>query len=47
MNDGSESKVISFTIPKNQINAIKNKQIVGNQIVDKATDVWILPSLLN
>lgn len=47
MNDGSESKVISFTVPKNQINAIKNKQIVGNQIVDKATDVWILPSLLN
>lgn len=47
MNDGSESKVISFTVPKNQINAIRNKQIVGNQIVDKATDVWILPSLLN
>ncbi|EDT71926.1 putative lipoprotein [Clostridium perfringens D str. JGS1721] len=47
MDDGSESKVISFTLNKDQINAIKNKQIVGNQIVDKATDVWILPSLLN
>ena len=46
MNDGSESKVISFTLDKNQINAIKNKQLVGNQIVDKANDVWILPSLL-
>ncbi|WP_298126788.1 hypothetical protein [uncultured Clostridium sp.] len=47
MTDGSESKVISFTLTKDQITSIKNKQLVGNQIVDKATDVWILPSLQN
>lgn len=47
MVDGSESKVISFTLNKDQITSIKNKQLVGNQIVDKATDVWILPSLQN
>ncbi len=45
MEDGSESKVISFTLDKNLIDKVKNKQIVGNQIVDKANDVWILPSL--
>lgn len=47
MTDGSESKVISFTLTKDQITSVKNKQLVGNQIVDKATDVWILPSLQN
>ncbi|WP_460299602.1 hypothetical protein [Clostridium botulinum] len=47
MEDGSESKVISFTLDKNLINAVKNKNIVGNQIVEKANDVWILPSLKN
>lgn len=47
MQDGSESKVISFTVDKNLITSIKNKNTVGNQIVDKAKDVWILPSLKN
>lgn len=46
MNDGSEGKVISFTLNKDQINSIKNKQLVGNKIVENASDVWILPSLL-
>ena len=46
MNDGSEGKVISFTLNKDQINSIKNKQLVGNKIVDNANDVWVLPSLL-
>lgn len=45
MQDGSESKVISFTVGKDLINAIKNKNIVGNKIVDNASDIWILPSL--
>lgn len=45
MTDGSESKVISFTVNKGLINAIKEKRIVGNQIIDYASDVWILPSL--
>lgn len=47
MTDGSESKVISFTLTKDQINSVKNEQLFGNEIVDKATDVWILPSLQN
>ena len=47
MTNGDESKVISFTLTKDQINAVKNKQLLGNQIVDQANDVWILPSLRN
>ena len=47
MTDGSESKVISFTLTKDHINSVKNEQLFGNEIVDKATDVWILPSLQN
>lgn len=47
MNSGSESKVISFTLDEDLINQIKNKNIVGNQIVDKSLDTWILPSLQN
>ena len=45
MTDGEESKVISFTVNKELINKIKNKEVVGNQIVDSAEDVYILPSL--
>lgn len=45
MTDGSEGKVISFTVNKNLISKIKNKQVVGNEIIDYVDDVWILPSL--
>ena len=45
MSDGSESKVISFTLNEDLIKSIKNGDTVGNQIIDKAQDVWILPSL--
>lgn len=45
MTDGEESKVISFTVNKELINKIKNKEVVGNQIVDNASDTYILPSL--
>lgn len=45
MQDGSEGKVISFTVGKDLINSIKNKNVVGNKIIDNATDLWILPSL--
>lgn len=47
MNDGSESKVVSFTLDKNMINSIKNKSLFGNNIVNTANDVWIHPSLNN
>ena len=45
MSDGSESKVISFTVNEDLIKNIKEGNIVGNQIVDNSEDVWILPSL--
>lgn len=46
MTDGSESKVISFTIDHDVISGINNKTIAENQIGDYATDLFILPSLL-
>lgn len=45
MADGSESKVISFTVNKDLINKVKNNQVGGNKIIAYADDVWILPSL--
>ena len=45
MTDGEESKAISFTVNKELITKIKNKEVVGNQIVDNASDTYILPSL--
>ncbi len=47
MEDGSESKVVSFTISESVIQMIANNSIPGNTIMDYATDVWILPSLTN
>lgn len=47
MMDGSESKVVAFTINKEVINMIKDKKIPVNQLDKYATDVYILPSLLN
>nr|WP_295735309.1 hypothetical protein [uncultured Intestinibacter sp.] len=46
MKDGSESKVISFTVGEDVIQAIKNRRLAGNQIIEYSTDVWILPSLM-
>lgn len=43
--NGSESKVISFTLDKNLIDRVKNGSLVGNQIVANSNDLWILPSL--
>lgn len=45
MEDGSEDKVISFTLNKDLINKIKDDSIVDNKIIDNAQEVWILPSL--
>ncbi|WP_283705530.1 hypothetical protein [Clostridium perfringens] len=47
MTDGSESKVISFTLKKKQIDLVKNNKLFGRDIVSQASDVWILPSLKN
>lgn len=45
MEDGSEGKVISFTLDKELIEAVKNRNLIGKKIVERANDVWILPSL--
>ncbi|MGL5417529.1 MAG: hypothetical protein ACRDAU_17800 [Clostridium sp.] len=45
MEDGSESKVISFTLNKSQIVAVKNRKLPGNMIVDSSEELWVLPSL--
>lgn len=45
MNDGSEQKVISFTLDEDTIQAIANNEIVDNQIGDYSDDLWIHPSL--
>lgn len=45
MNDGSEQKVISFTLDEDTIQAIANNEIVDNQVGDYSDDLWIHPSL--
>lgn len=45
MNDGSESKVVSFTINKDLIDRISNDNIVANELGDYLDDLWIHPSL--
>lgn len=46
MADGSEGKVISFTIDKSCIEAIANGTIAtGDTLEEHLTDLWILPSL--
>lgn len=45
MNDGSEQKVISFTLDKDTIQAIANNEIVDNQIGDYSDDLWVHPNL--
>lgn len=45
MTDGSEEKVISFTLDKDTIQAIANNEIVDNQIGEYSDDLWVHPSL--
>ena len=47
MRDGSESKVISFTLDKDLITAVASKHVVAIQLGDYVSDLWILPSLQN
>ena len=46
MKDGSESKVIMFTVPKDLIAKIYNQEMPDEQMADYVQDLWILPSLL-
>ncbi len=47
MNDGSEQKVISFTLNSETIQKIQNNEIVDNQIGTYTEDLWVHPSLEN
>lgn len=47
MTDGSESKVISFTLDEETINKVFTESIADIQIGDYATDLWILPGLFD
>lgn len=47
MADGSEGKVISFTLNKSTISSIKDGYIATSYLGDYLDDLWVLPSLLN
>lgn len=47
MQDGSEAKVVAFTINSNVIQGLKNQNIVATELGDYADDLYILPSLTN
>ena len=47
MSSGEENKVVSFTLNEELIKDIKDGNVVANQIIDNADDVYILPSLQN
>lgn len=46
MEDGSEGKVISFTLNKDVIDAVKKNNLQDVQLEDYVSDLYILPSLL-
>lgn len=46
MTNGSESKVISFTISKKVIDQIAEEKVLPLYLADYLDDLWILPSLL-
>ncbi|WP_432629025.1 hypothetical protein [Brotaphodocola sp.] len=45
MTNGSEQKVISFTITKDVLENVANGTIIENQLIDNASDVWLSPAL--
>lgn len=45
MQDGSESKAVSFTVPKETIEKVKDGSLVAIQLKDQVDDLYILPSL--
>lgn len=45
MTDGSESKVVAFTLDKDLIERIAAGSFPANTLGDYVTDLWILPSL--
>ena len=47
MSDGSEGKVISFTVPADIVEKVASGNVVATQLPDLVSDLWILPSLSN
>lgn len=47
MSDGSEGKVISFTVPADIVEKVASGDVVATQLPDLVSDLWILPSLAN
>lgn len=45
LRDGSEAKVISFTVPADTVKTIQTQQFPDNTLGNYVTDLWILPSL--
>lgn len=45
MTDGSEAKVVAFTVPKDVIQTIATKDFPDNTLGDYVDDLYILPSL--
>lgn len=45
MTSGEESKVISFTVPKDMIDLIASQDFADNTLGDYVEDLWIHPSL--
>lgn len=45
MTNGTEQKVISFTIPQDVLEGVANETILENQLINYATDVWLAPAL--
>lgn len=47
MSDGTESKVVSFTVPQDVVEQVAAGDVVATTLPDLVTDLWILPSLQN
>ena len=45
MNNGEEEKVISFTVPADLIEKIKNKKVIDNQLGSYVQELWVHQSL--
>lgn len=45
MTDGSENKVISFTVPSDVVAQVASGDVVATELPDLVADLWILPSL--
>ena len=46
MSDGTEQKVVAFTVDADLIQKIANGQVVTNKLGDYVADLYILPSLM-